>query len=56
MTNTLIKIDLNLKGVKSRYSGKVREIYHLENDILIMIATDRLSAFDVVLPLSLIHI
>ena len=50
MTNTLIKIDLNLKGVKSRYSGKVREIYHLENDILIMIATDRLSAFDVVLP------
>ena len=32
------------------YKGKVREVYHLENDILIMIATDRLSAFDVVMP------
>ena len=32
------------------YKGKVREVYHLKNDILIMIATDRLSAFDVVMP------
>ena len=32
------------------YMGKVREVYHLKNDILIMIATDRLSAFDVVMP------
>ncbi len=32
------------------YKGKVREVYHIENDILIMIATDRLSAFDVVMP------
>ena len=50
MTNTLMQIDLNLKDVKSRYSGKVREIYYLENGLLIMIVTDRLSAFDVVLP------
>ena len=50
MTNTLMKIDLNLKNVKSRYSGKVREIYFLENDLIVIIVTDRLSAFDVVLP------
>ena len=50
MANTLMQIDLNLKGVKSKYSGKVREIYYLENGLLIMIVTDRLSAFDVVLP------
>jgi len=50
MTNTLMKIDLNLKNVKSRYSGKVREIYYLENDLIVIIVTDRLSAFDIVLP------
>ena len=50
MTNTLMKIDLDLKNVKSRYSGKVREIYYLENDLIVIIVTDRLSAFDVVLP------
>ena len=50
MINTLMKIDLNLKNVKSRYSGKVREIYYLENDLIVIIVTDRLSAFDVVLP------
>ena len=50
MTNTLMQINLSLKGLKSKYSGKVREIYYLENGLLIMIVTDRLSAFDVVLP------
>jgi len=50
MINRLMKIDLNLKNVKSRYSGKVREIYFLENDLIVIIVTDRLSAFDVVLP------
>ena len=45
-----MKIDLNLKNVKSRYSGKVREIYYLENDLIVIIVTDRLSAFDIVLP------
>lgn len=32
------------------YKGKVREVYYLENDVLVVVATDRLSAFDVVLP------
>ena len=35
---------------KSKYTGKVREVYSLENDLLVMVATDRLSAFDVVMP------
>jgi phosphoribosylaminoimidazole-succinocarboxamide synthase len=36
--------------MKSKYVGKVRDVYYIEEDVLIMIATDRLSAFDVVLP------
>jgi len=42
--------DLHLKGMLSKYKGKVREVYKLEKDLLVMVATDRLSAFDVVLP------
>lgn len=42
--------DLQLEGMQSKYTGKVREVYRLENDLLVMVATDRLSAFDVVLP------
>ena len=42
--------DLQLINMKSKYVGKVRDVYHIEEDILIMVATDRLSAFDVVLP------
>ena len=41
---------LSLAGQQSKYTGKVREVYTLENDKLVMIATDRLSAFDVVMP------
>lgn len=37
-------------GQKAVYTGKVRDVYTLENDILVMIATDRISAFDVVMP------
>jgi phosphoribosylaminoimidazole-succinocarboxamide synthase len=40
----------NFPGQKAYYKGKVREVYTLENNILLMVATDRLSAFDVVLP------
>jgi phosphoribosylaminoimidazole-succinocarboxamide synthase len=36
--------------MKSKYVGKVRDVYYIEEDVLIMVATDRLSAFDVVLP------
>ena len=38
------------KNQLSKYEGKVREVYTLKNDIMIMIASDRISAFDVVMP------
>ncbi len=50
MGNTIIATNFNFPGQKSVYKGKVREVYRLEGDILVMIATDRLSAFDVVMP------
>ena len=50
MSNTITNTDFNFPGQKSVYKGKVREVYGLQNDILVMIATDRLSAFDVVMP------
>ncbi len=50
MSKTITKTNFNFPGQKSVYHGKVREVYTLENDILLMIATDRLSAFDVVMP------
>ncbi len=50
MSNTLTQTNFNFPGQKSVYHGKVREVYTLENDILLMVATDRLSAFDVVMP------
>lgn len=48
--NTLMSTDFNFPGQKSVYKGKVREVYTLQNDLLVMVATDRLSAFDVVMP------
>lgn len=50
MSNTIIDTNFNFPGQQSVYKGKVREVYALEDDILVMIATDRLSAFDVVMP------
>ncbi len=50
MGNTITNTDFNFPGQKSVYKGKVREVYWLKDDILVMIATDRLSAFDVVMP------
>ena len=50
MKGTLMATDFNFPGQKSVYRGKVREVYTLENDMLLMVATDRLSAFDVVMP------
>lgn len=50
MSNTIIRTDFNFPGQKSVYKGKVRDVYTLANDRLVMIATDRLSAFDVVMP------
>lgn len=48
--NTITNTQFNFPGQKNVYKGKVREVYTLENDLLVMIATDRLSAFDVVMP------
>ena len=50
MNKTITNSQFNFPGQKSVYHGKVREVYTLENDLLLMIATDRLSAFDVVMP------
>ena len=48
--NTITTTDFNFPGQKSVYRGKVREVYTINDDLLVMVATDRLSAFDVVLP------
>lgn len=48
--NTITSTQFNFPGQKSVYHGKVREVYNINDDILVMIATDRLSAFDVVMP------
>jgi len=50
MNNTIIDTNFNFPGQKAVYKGKVREVYTLEEDLLVMVATDRLSAFDVVMP------
>ncbi len=48
--NTITATDFSFPGQKSVYRGKVREVYNINDELLVMIATDRLSAFDVVLP------
>lgn len=48
--NTITTTHFNFPGQKSVYRGKVREVYNINDDLLVMVATDRLSAFDVVLP------
>ena len=47
---TITTTHFNFPGQKSVYRGKVREVYNINDDLLVMVATDRLSAFDVVLP------
>ncbi len=48
--NTLLSTNFELPNQLSKYKGKVREVIYLENDLIVIITTDRLSAFDVVLP------
>ncbi|GGC96629.1 phosphoribosylaminoimidazole-succinocarboxamide synthase [Flavobacterium lutivivi] len=48
--NTITTTNFNFPNQKSVYKGKVREVYNINDEILVMVATDRLSAFDVVLP------
>lgn len=50
MSETITSTNFKFPGQKSVYRGKVREVYTLENDILVMVATDRISAFDHILP------
>lgn len=47
---TLMHTNFKFPGQQSYYKGKVREVYRLSGDLLVMVATDRLSAFDVVMP------
>lgn len=48
--NTITTTNFNFPKQKSVYRGKVREVYNINDELLVMIATDRLSAFDVVMP------
>ena len=48
--NTLMETNFSFPGQISKYKGKVRDVYYLEKDVLIIISTDRLSAFDIVMP------
>lgn len=50
MQNVIIKTDFHFPGQKSKYTGKVRDVYNIDDKYLVMIASDRISAFDVVLP------
>lgn len=50
MNSTIIKTDFNFKNQISVYKGKVRDVYKLKHNLLVMVASDRLSAFDVVMP------
>ena len=48
--NALTATDFNFPGQQSVYHGKVRDVYNINGEKLVMVATDRISAFDVVLP------
>lgn len=50
MNNALTKTDFNFPKQKGVYHGKVRDVYNIDDDFLVMVVTDRISAFDVVLP------
>ncbi|MBD5328868.1 MAG: phosphoribosylaminoimidazolesuccinocarboxamide synthase [Bacteroides sp.] len=50
MATTLVKTDYEFPGQTGVYHGKVRDVYSIGEDLLVMIATDRISAFDVILP------
>ncbi|MBV5314830.1 MAG: phosphoribosylaminoimidazolesuccinocarboxamide synthase [Prolixibacteraceae bacterium] len=50
MKKALTRTDFNFPGQKSVYHGKVRDVYNINNEYLVMVVSDRISAFDVVLP------
>lgn len=50
MPQTILKTDFKFPGQRSIYKGKVRDVYNINDDLLLMVVSDRISAFDVVLP------
>lgn len=50
MGKAIVKTDFNFEGQKSLYTGKVRDVYNIDDRYLVMVVSDRISAFDVVLP------
>ena len=50
MATTLTRTDFNFPGQTAVYHGKVRDVYTINDSIMVMVATDRISAFDVILP------
>ena len=50
MEKALIKTDFHYPGQTAEYHGKVRDVYTIDNNLIVMVATDRISAFDVILP------
>ena len=52
-SNTIIKTNFNFPNQTNIYKGKVRDVYKIGSDLLVMIATDRISAFDTVLPVGI---
>ena len=48
--NSITSTDFTFENQKAVYKGKVRDVYTIGDDLLVMVATDRLSAFDVILP------
>lgn len=50
MKNAIIRTDFQFKDQKSVYKGKVRDVYNINDELLVMVASDRISAFDVILP------
>ncbi len=50
MKNAIVKTDFQFKDQKSVYKGKVRDVYNIKDELLVMVASDRISAFDVILP------
>lgn len=55
MSNSITATEFNFPGQKAVYHGKVRDVYTLENDIVVMVASDRISAFDHILPKGIPH-
>ena len=50
MSKAIVRTDYQFPGQKSVYKGKVRDVYNINDDYLVMVVSDRISAFDVVLP------